>query len=333
MGSGVSVADSPIFGHPAFTRPGKHGGMPHAVGAPGLENVDLRAVPAIGLALLAALLFAVSAALQQGAARQAAADAGQARWLTVAAIIRRLIADRRWLIGQGALVAGFALHAAALRLGAISVVQALLVVQLLFALPLAAARRRRGLLLRDWAGTVLVCAGLILLVSQGVPEHSQVRTELLPRAALVVVFAIGGLVLLGRPARSTQLRSAMFAIAAGCCFASTAVLVVVATNALPHPSWALLGIPVTTTLGGLLTQEAYARGSLPTALTAMTITDPVLSYTAGATLFTVAVHPQPLWLAGAALPVLAGIALLANSPTLHDEREPTPEPVVPVAVS
>ncbi|RJO69054.1 hypothetical protein D5S18_30740 [Nocardia panacis] len=308
--------------------------MPHAIEAPGLEPSDLRAALPIALALIAAFLFAVSAALQQGAARQAASIAGHGRWLTVLGILRTLVTDRRWLTGQGALVGGFGLHALALRLGAISVVQALLVVQLLFALPLAAARRRRSLLRRDWAGTILVCAGLILLVGQGVPDHSGVRSELLPRAAIGVIAAVGALVLLGRLVRSTQVRSALFAVAAGCCFATTAVLVVVAGNALPGLSWALPAIPISTTVGGLLTQEAYARGSLPTALTAMTITDPVLSYIAGLTLFTSTIHPNPRWLICAAVPVLTGVLLLANSPTLHDEHEhPEPNPRAPVEVS
>ncbi|WP_312884457.1 DMT family transporter [Nocardia barduliensis] len=279
------------------------------------------AVATITLALLSALLFAVSAALQQGAARQAAAGTGQGRFLLIAAIARRLLTDRRWLAGQGANVAGFVVHAFALRFGAIAVVQALLVVQLLFALPFAALRRRRALLARDWAGTTAVCAGLILLVAQGIPAHSAVRGELLPVAGTGVAVAIVVLFGVSRLARSTQLRSALVAVAAGCCFAATAVLVVVATSALPEPSWALLGIPVSTVLGGILTQEAYARGSLPTALTAMTITDPVLSYLAGATLFTATIHPRPPLLACAAIAVIVGVALLANSPTLHDERE------------
>ncbi|MGW4715658.1 DMT family transporter [Nocardia sp. NPDC004260] len=267
----------------------------------GFGSVD--SVGTVGSALSAAFLFAVSAFLQQGAARQAATASGQGRFLVIAAIARRLITDRRWLAGQGANVAGFVVHAVALRFGAIAVVQALLVAQLLFALPFAAVRRGRALLARDWAGT------------------SAVRTELLPGACAGVVGTVVVLSGLSRTVRSTQVRSALVAVAAGCCFATTAVLVMVATRTLPHPSWALLGIPVSTVLGGILTQEAYARGSLPTALTAMTITDPVLSYVAGLTLFTATIHPRPALLACAATAVIVGVALLANSPTLHDERE------------
>ncbi|WP_245746332.1 DMT family transporter [Nocardia altamirensis] len=311
-------------------------GMPDAVDVLGSAPIDALAVGTVTLALLAALLFAVSAALQQGAARQAAVDDGQSRFLMIVGIARRLIADRRWLAGQGANVAGFVIHAVALRLGAIAVVQALLVVQLLFALPIAAARRKRALLRRDWAGTVFVCGGLILLVGQSAPGHADLRPQLLPGVGVGVFATIIVLIAASRLARSTQLRSALVAVAAGCCFSTTAVLVVIATTALPSLSWALLGIPVSTVIGGLLTQEAYARGSLPTALTAMTITDPVLSYAAGLTLFAVTVRPQPALLVLAAALVITGVALLANSPTLHDERdhtlEPAPKTPVPEAV-
>ncbi|MEV6323857.1 DMT family transporter [Nocardia sp. NPDC051787] len=168
----------------------------------GAGSVD--AVATVTLALLAAFLFAVSAALQQGAARQAATDSGQGRFLLIATIARRVITDHRWLAGQGANVAGFAVHAVALRFGGIAVVQALLVVQLLFALPLAAVRRGRRLLARDRAGTTAVCAGLILLVAQGVSAQSAVNTQFLPEAGAGVIVTIVLLFGASRSARASM---------------------------------------------------------------------------------------------------------------------------------
>ncbi|MEG8178039.1 hypothetical protein GZH49_05755 [Nocardia terpenica] len=286
--------------------------------------LDMAGVASGGLALLSALLFALAASLQQGSARRAALEgAGGARWFAVVGIARTLVTNRRWLLGQGASATGFLCHAAALRLGALSMVQALLVVQLLFALPFAARRRRERLLRRDWIGTIAVCGGLVLLVAQGAP-HGPVRSAALPFAGAGVMVAVVVLVVAARLTRSPQLRAALTALASGCCVATTAVLVVIATSALPHPSWALLGIPLSTTIGAILTQEAFARGSLPTALTTMTITDPVLSYTAGLTLFATTVRPALLALALAAALIIGGVVVLANSPTLHDERRPVP---------
>src|SRR5436305_14734185 len=103
---------------------------------------------AIALSLFAAMLFAVSAALQHHVARSTAlrryrADGGRpARWLPVLGLFWSLVRNRIWLFGAGVTTAGFLAHAAALRVGAIGVVQAVLVMQLLFALPPATIRRR-----------------------------------------------------------------------------------------------------------------------------------------------------------------------------------------------
>lgn len=276
-------------------------------------------------ALVAALLFAVSASLQQTAARSTAlseprrGSAFTAPFLLVARLLRQPL----WLLGLGANVAGFVGHAVALRLGHIPTVQALLVVQLLFALPLAAARRKMRPLPRDWIGTGLVCVGLIVLVVQDL-SHGAIRQRSLPYGILAICGVVALLVAIGSqiPVRHTQARAALFGIAAGCCSATTAVLVVVGTSALPHITWPLVGIVVSTLCSGLLAQTAFASGSLPTALTSMTVTDPTMSYLATITLFTAAAHPNPAALVCAAALVLAGVVLIANSPMLHDERDP-----------
>jgi hypothetical protein len=85
-------------------------------------------------------------------------------------------------------------------------------------------------------------------------------------------------------------------------------------------------------MGSLLVQDSFASGSLPTALTAMTITDPLVSSIVGAVLFD-AIPPAGVELAvglpASGLLIAAGVVVLANSATLHDERHLTlhmPEP-------
>ncbi len=277
----------------------------------------------VALAIVAAFLFALSAALQQSAARQVQIEATGARKLIAGLLlIQQLVRDRWWLAGFVANVIGFGLHATALHLGSIPIVQAVLVVQLLFALPFAARRRRIRLLRRDWIGTLLVCGGLVVLVSQGA-SHSDIRNDLLPIAGCVVACGIVILVGVARfVVQQEQMRSALVAVAAGMCFCTTAVCVTMVTDALPSLHWSILVVAASTLLGGLLTQEAFHSGSLPTALTTMTITDPVLSYVAGATLFVVVVQPHPVAVATTAALVVTGIVMLANSPTLYDERDP-----------
>src|SRR6478752_2055657 len=89
-------------------------------------------VLAAGLALLGSLFFALGAALQQFEAASAAP-----------ATLRRLVRRPRWLLGGLAIAAGTALHVVALKYGPLTVVQPMGVASLLFALPCAAALRRR----------------------------------------------------------------------------------------------------------------------------------------------------------------------------------------------
>jgi hypothetical protein len=302
-------------------------GPPHAVG-----NV----IASVALALLAASMFATSAALQQRAARRAAREAtGQApggRWLPVLGVLRRLLRDRRWLAGWVANVAGFGAHAAALHFGSILVVQALMVTQLLLALALGGRRPLR----RDWVGTLAICTGLamLLVVHGGATTHGPVQRSEVARWVLLAGALIVGLVVAARLARrSPQARSALVAVAAGICFSLTAVFVVLVTDDLARggigavlTDWAMLGLAASTSVGGLLAQDAFAAGSLPTALTAMTMADPLTSAAAGAFLFGTGAGAGAGTLAGYALIGLllaTGVALLANSPTLHDERDPS----------
>jgi hypothetical protein len=295
----------------------------------------------IAAALVAALLFAVSATLQQHAARAAALAAPplsdgpahrRAPVLPVLGLLARLARDRWWLLGWLTNILGFTAHASALHLGSIAVVQAVLVVQLLFALPLATLRTRARPLRRDWLGTSAVCAGVILLlaVRGQVPQTTARRADIL----WVVVVAAGlilALLITARAVRAhAQTRTALVAVAAGCCFALTAAFVVFVTADLARRGlvatafdWPVLGLAASTALGGLLVQDAFAGGSLPTALTAMTITDPVASWVVGAVVFD-ARAPAGLATvvscAAAGAVVVFGVALLASSPTLHDER-------------
>jgi hypothetical protein len=88
--------------------------------------------------------------------------------------------------------------------------------------------------------------------------------------------------------------------------------------------WPLLCLLASAVTGSLLVQDAFASGSLPTALTAMTITDPLVSAVVGAIVFD-ATPPTGihLWLGlpSCGLLVGLGVALIAGSSTLHDERQ------------
>ncbi|MGI5239522.1 DMT family transporter [Dactylosporangium sp. CA-139066] len=275
---------------------------------------------ALVLAVLAAAMFAVSAAMQQRAAQRAAPDVhDRALPVRVLLLVRRLVRDRWWLAGWILNVVAFAAHAVALHLGSLTVVQALLVSQLLFAM--FTVRRPPA---RAWLGTVSVCAGLALLVvaRPAVPQTLQ-RGDVAPAvgvaAAVMVAFIALAHVL---PKRAeARVRGALAGVAAGVCTCLTAVFVVLVTDTLARDGvtglahdWATIGLIASTSASGLLTQDAFAAGSLPTALTAISIADPLSSAVFDASVFH-AGWRGALWWPWSPIAVVAllvtGVALLA----------------------
>lgn len=295
----------------------------------------------VPLSLLAALLYAVAAAAQQQAARRAATvreargeePSGATRWLPVLGLTRLLTRDRLWLFGWITNLLGFAVQAAALHVGSLAVVQPLLVTQLLFALPLATLRVGRRPLKQDWAGGTLICAGLAVLLSVrgAAPAGGEARRS---HVLLATVFAAGLVALLLARARFAhhrqQERTMLVAVAAGICYAMSAVYITLTTDDLVHrgvaataADWPGYALAISTLAGLLLGQDAFAAGSLPTAVAAMTITNPVVSYLAGVFAFDVRPPTSPGALAAVAAAgalIAAGVVLLSNSPTVHDQE-------------
>jgi len=288
------------------------------------------------LAVVASVAFGFGTVLQQGTARATALRHGDGRrtWLPVLAILHRLLRDRRWLLGWLLIEFGFACHVLALHFGAIAVVQAVLVLQLLVALLVAAGRRSLRPTPRDWAGAVAVCAGIVILVLlRGDVEQREVAESTVLGYAGYASVVIAALLVTARALRRhAQTRTALVAVSAGICFSTSAVFVVVVTAGIAHSGvfgavgWPLLGIVVSSIVGTLLVQDAYTSGSMPTAVTAMTITDPICSALVGVLLFDAVPPAGPELLLGLPLSaalVVTGVTLLATSPTIHDERGQT----------
>lgn len=286
------------------------------------------------LGLLAALLFAASAALQQHAAHMAVSAApeppdetGVAVALPVLRTARRLGRDRIWLFGTAANVGGSLVQAAALYFGSVAVVQVLLVSQLIFTLWLSALwdHRRPGLLELSSAGAICAGIAVFLSVPGTAPQAGAVdRGRLL--VATLCAGALVGLLVLTAAGRHQAVRAVPIAIGAGVFFAISAALLKITTDDLFHrgiaatavdwPGYLLAAANVS---GFVLEQDAFATGSLPSAVTAMTITNPLASYFIGVLAFN-AHFPSSAGglaaLAGAAALVVLGVTGLAHSPAV-----------------
>lgn len=271
---------------------------------------------AVLLSLLAAVCFGTASVLQHHGANQV-----RRRF----PLHPRLLADvgqqPLWLVGIVAQVAGVALHMVAVNFGPLSVVQPLLTLGLVVALPLQAALghavSRRALL----AATLTIAGLVVFLVVQPTVDSRapQSFTEWLPGLLLAATVGVAALsVALTRRGRA---RSLGLGAAAGTMFALSAALVktwggILRSGGLPALAmswelWAALGCGL---LGALLSLAAFQAGPLGGPLAAMMVIDPVIGVSLGAIVFGEAFATGLLSViqaAGLAL-TLAGVWLLAT---------------------
>lgn len=281
------------------------------------------------LAVLAAFLFATAAAIQARAAHRAlTSPAGEERRLGALRLMRRLVRDRTWLAGWAANLGGFGTQAAALHLGSVAVVQPVLTAQLLFTLPLATVGTRHRLNWMDWTGAAGICAGLAVLLSvRGAipPGGAADRGRLL--ALVPVVAGVGIALTSAAAARRHTERAALLGVTAGIFFAASAVLIKLTTDDLFHrgvaataADWPGYTLALTTGLGLVLEQQAFGSGPLPAAMTAMTITNPVVSYALAVWAFGVPLPSSSSGIVAVAVGgvlLLTGVGVLAQSPSVH----------------
>jgi uncharacterized membrane protein YbaN (DUF454 family) len=185
------------------------------------------------LGLLAALVLAVSASLQQRAARLAGAahdhhgDRPRGRLLGVLPILglaRSLARSRIWVYGQLTNVLGVLIQGAALHLGSVAVVQPLIATELFFALPLGSVWTRRWPSLRDWfsGGAIVAGIALFLSVREATPLEGRAdRAKVLIASLSVIVFV--ALIVAVAANRGAATYAALLAVAGGLCSATSAV--------------------------------------------------------------------------------------------------------------
>jgi len=293
------------------------------------------------LACAAAFAFALSAMLEQRAASQANSSHSLDTVHGFSSFVRALVRRKLWLTGFVINNVGFLIQAAALHVGSVAVVQPVMVSQVLFALLLTGLGSRLRPTAKDWFYVLCICAGLIVLLSvggaaplHGAPDRERVIWVLLAMAACVVL-----LVASARGQTDARAASLLLAIAAGICFAGNAVLIKLTTEDLFGPGvlhtaldWPGYSLAVATASGLLIEQAAFAHGSLPWAVAAMSITNPVISYLAGIFGFHVTAPHSPGALAAVSVTaVLIGIGIsgLAHSPLTRSRTEAHSQVAVP----
>jgi drug/metabolite transporter (DMT)-like permease len=231
-----------------------------------------------------------------------------------------LLKNPMWLAGWGALAGGFVFQALALHAGQLSVVQPLLVTELVFALALRRFWLRQSIRAVTWWAAALTCASLSVFLAtsepQGgtqYPDSHAWATGAWGAVGLAVVLALLGL-------RGTVTRrTALMASAAAVMWALVAVLVKTMTDTLTEfgvggmfahwPVYALAGAG----LGAEVFHQATLRiGPLSVSQPLLVIVNPVVSIALSVWIFQEEFTPDVARLAigSAAFAAMCGAAVV-----------------------
>ncbi|WP_217130590.1 DMT family transporter [Streptomyces sp. AC558_RSS880] len=277
---------------------------------------------AVLASLAAGVCFAVAGVMQQWvAAARPDAEALTAR------LLGRLARDPLWLCGIGLAVVAYGFQSLALAFGPLSLVQPLIVAELVFAVPLSARLYRLRLGWWEWSGTLAVAAGLALALLSARPHGGDPRAAgLLPwllavgAVAAVVCGALAAARVLSGPRRASAT-----ALAAGAVMGTQSVLLAATVDRLRHglptalAAWQTYALVAASVGGLLLIQSAFQQGPLAASMTVLDATEPVVAVAMGTLLFDETIRTgwpvSAATLTGLAL-VVAGIAALDTSPVI-----------------
>jgi drug/metabolite transporter (DMT)-like permease len=282
---------------------------------------------AIVLAMLGAMCFAGAAVLQHGAV-SARSDSRSDDRPGKAISLRGLgeIARRPgWLAGLALAASGSGLHAVALVLAPLSVVQPIGVLAVPIAVLLTAVRSSRkpaagvivGVLLSLAGVGVFVATAAGTAVSSPPPDRATLFASLV--VALIVLLLAG----LGL-ARSGWVRCVACAMAGAAAFGLVSALVRAVSQSVasgdvgplaPPVLAAVAGVGAAVLVGGWLVQQAFGSGPPEVVIACLTVVDPIVAVLLGAVLLGEgAATPLDTWflLAGAAVTATAGVIALAR---------------------
>jgi len=174
------------------------------------------------------IIFALAAALANAVhlMSQHAASVGVSEthrgWNLVAFLIRQPL----WLLGWAAAAGGFAFQAVALHSGQLSIVQPLLVTELVFALLLRRFWVHQHIATMAWTAAVITCAALTVFLSAAEPHGGHLQPDAADWAFALAVFG-GAVAVLAVMARwgSPVRRAALYATSASITWALMAAFI------------------------------------------------------------------------------------------------------------
>jgi hypothetical protein len=252
------------------------------------------------------------------------------------AFVRYLVRNPLWLFGWVALAAAFVFQALALHNGLMSVVQPLLVTELVFALVLRRLWLRQAIRPITWGAAGLVCGALALFIAMSEPSGGTATpsTSVVATACLVTAAAAALLALLGArgsPAR----RAALLGAATAILWALVAVFIKATTDTLTSfgiggmfTHWPVYALAVTGLAAELLNQAALHVGPLRSSQPFIVVVDPVASIALSVWVYGEAFSDNSarLGVAAASFAVMC-VAVVVLARTAPETMDPTPVPL------
>ncbi|MFF1546307.1 DMT family transporter [Streptomyces sp. NPDC058291] len=245
----------------------------------------------IVLALFFAVLGAASNAVGTAFQRKAASTVPQGGGIR---LLRALVRRPAWSIGIAGVVGAAVFQALALVNGPMALVQPVFILELPFALLVAAPLLHRRLSAEAWRAVAGAVAGLVLLLASAAPHGTRQQAGM-ERWIPVLALGLGAMataVALTRSSSSPLFRAAALGSAAAIGNALTAALLKSATGRLADDglpafltAWQTYGFALTGVAALLLLENALQAGPLTASQPALTIGDATVSLLLGVALF------------------------------------------------
>lgn len=252
-----------------------------------MAGINVATDLAVLFALGAALFVAIGDVIHQRQAHEVSdEEVGHLELFT------HLLRDRRWWLGSFVAAGGFALQAAALGLGSVLLVQAILVTSLLFALPIHARLSHRRVTGWQWVWAALLASSVIVIVTVGNPTAGDPHASWETWTAVVVVLVpVLVLCVIGaniwKDMWEGTVSAILLALVSGALWGVFAVLTKGVVDRLDDGLEALLRTPelyvwaVVAVAGTAWQQASFRAGALTASLPTMTVAEPAVAAVLG----------------------------------------------------
>jgi hypothetical protein len=196
-----------------------------------------------------------------------------------------LVSNPLWLFGGAALIGAFVFQAIALHNGSLSVVQTLLMTDLVFSLVLRRLWIRQSVSLQAWTAAVVTCAAVSVFIVTAEPRGGHADANSGAWSATIIACAVTALVLALLGSRGSRSRRAvLLAISSSVVWALEATFIKTMTDTLTADGlggaflhWPVYAVAVGGVVGTFLTQAALHVGPLRVSQPFLVIVDPLVS--------------------------------------------------------